>query len=89
MDKVFPSWFELQEQIGKGTFSVIRRCLDKRGDRVCAVKIVDITKMSSSSGLTEEDLQREACICQKLRHPHIVEMLGAYSMDGFIYMVFE
>lgn len=89
MDKVFPSWFELQEQIGKGTFSVIRRCVDKRGDRVCAVKIVDITKMSSSSGLTEEDLQREACICQKLRHPHIVEMLGAYSMDGFIYMVFE
>lgn len=89
MEKVFPSRFELQEQIGKGTFSVIRRCFDKRGDRVCAVKIVDLAKMSTSSGLTEEDLQREARICQKLRHPHIVEMLGAYSKDGFIYMVFE
>ena len=33
---------------------MIRRCLDKRGERVCAVKIVDIAKMSSSSGLTEE-----------------------------------
>jgi len=89
MEKGFPSRFELQEQIGKGTFSVIRRCFDKRGDRVCAVKIVDTAKMSSSSGLSEEDLQREARICQKLRHPHIVDMLGAYSMDGYIYMVFE
>lgn len=89
MEEGFPSRFDLQEQIGKGTFSVIRRCFDKLGDRVCAVKIVDLPKMSSSSGLTDEDLQREARICQKLRHPHIVEMLGAYSVDGFIYMVFE
>lgn len=89
MENGFPSRFDLQEQIGKGTFSVIRRCFDKRNDRVCAVKIVDIAKMSSSSGLTEEDLQREARICQNLRHPHIVEIVGAYSMNGFIYMVFE
>lgn len=89
MEKGFPPRFELQEQIGKGTFSVIRRCFDKRSDRVCAVKIVDVAKMTSSSGLTEEDLQREARICQKLRHPHIVDMLGAYSMDGNMYMVFE
>ncbi|RMX60699.1 hypothetical protein pdam_00014529 [Pocillopora damicornis] len=89
MENGFPSRFDLQEQIGKGTFSVIRRCFDKRSDRVCAVKIVDIAKMSSSSGLTEEDLQREARICQKLRHPHIVEIIGAYSVSGYIYMVFE
>ncbi|XP_020621594.1 peripheral plasma membrane protein CASK-like isoform X2 [Orbicella faveolata] len=89
MENGFPARFDLQEQIGKGTFSVIRRCFDKRNERVCAVKIVDLAKMSSSSGLTEEDLQREARICQKLRHPHIVEIIGAYSMDGHIYMVFE
>lgn len=89
MENGFPSRFDLQEQIGKGTFSVIRRCFDKRSDRVCAVKIVDIAKMSSSSGLTEEDLQREARICQKLRHSHIVEIIGAYSVSGYIYMVFE
>lgn len=40
--------------IYRGTFSVIRRCFDKLGDRVCAVKIVDLPKMSSSSGLTDE-----------------------------------
>ncbi|XP_032236089.2 peripheral plasma membrane protein CASK isoform X1 [Nematostella vectensis] len=89
MENGFPLRFDLQEQIGKGTFSVIKKCTDKKTNRVCAVKIVDVSKMRASSGLTEEDLNREAYICQKLTHPHIVEMMGAYSMDGYIYMVFE
>ncbi|XP_020902386.1 peripheral plasma membrane protein CASK isoform X2 [Exaiptasia diaphana] len=89
MEIGFPPRFDLQEQIGKGTFSVIRRCVDKKTNKVCAVKIVDVSKMTSSCGLTESDLHREASICQKLKHPHIVELVGGYSMDGFVYMVFE
>jgi hypothetical protein len=37
----------------RGTFSVIRRCIDKKTNKVCAVKIVDVGKMTSSCGLTE------------------------------------
>ena len=36
------------------------------------------------------DLKREASICIKLKHPHIVELYNTYaSRDGRLYMVFE
>ncbi|KAK3754014.1 hypothetical protein QZH41_020292, partial [Actinostola sp. cb2023] len=89
MEIGFPPRFNLQEQIGKGSFSVIRRCVDKKTNKICAVKIVDVHKMTSSCSLSESDLHREASICQKLKHSHIVELVGGYSMDGFVYMVFE
>ncbi|EDO39364.1 predicted protein [Nematostella vectensis] len=82
MENGFPPRFDLQEQIGKGTFSVIKKCTDKKTNRVCAVKIVDVSKMRASSGLTEEDLNREAYICQKLTHPHIGGKQGLIERHG-------
>jgi serine/threonine protein kinase len=35
------------------------------------------------------DLKREASICCKLKHPHIVELFETYLSDGFLNMVFE
>ena len=35
------------------------------------------------------DLKREATICYKLKHPHIVELFETYLSDGFLHMVFE
>jgi calcium/calmodulin-dependent serine protein kinase len=36
-----------------------------------------------------QDLKREASICCKLKHPHIVELFETYLSDGFLNMVFE
>jgi len=35
------------------------------------------------------DLKRETGICLRLKHPHIISLLEAYSSDGLYYMVFE
>ncbi|CAB3991124.1 peripheral plasma membrane CASK isoform X4 [Paramuricea clavata] len=89
MEIGLPTRYELHEQIGKGTFSVIRKCRDTQTDGLCAVKIVDISRMNTTTGLTREDLVHECQICRKLDHPHIVKMLGAYDVDNTVYMVFE
>ncbi|XP_076453964.1 peripheral plasma membrane protein CASK-like isoform X2 [Babylonia areolata] len=86
---LFDNVYELFEVIGKGPFSLVRRCLHRETQQQFAVKIVDVSKFTSSPGLSIEDLKREATICHMLKHPHIVELLETYSSEGMLYMVFE
>uniref|UniRef100_A0A8C1LNR9 Peripheral plasma membrane protein CASK n=1 Tax=Cyprinus carpio TaxID=7962 RepID=A0A8C1LNR9_CYPCA len=88
-DVLFEDVYELCEVIGKGPFSVVRRCTNRDTGQRSAVKIVDVASFTSSPGLSTEDLKREASICHMLKHPHIVELLETYSSDGMLYMVFE
>ncbi|XP_056287153.1 peripheral plasma membrane protein CASK-like isoform X7 [Pseudoliparis swirei] len=88
-DVLFEDVYDLCEVIGKGPFSVVRRCINRDTGQQFAVKIVDVASFTSSPGLSTEDLKREASICHMLKHPHIVELLETYSSDGMLYMVFE
>uniref|UniRef100_A0A7N8XWU5 Peripheral plasma membrane protein CASK n=1 Tax=Mastacembelus armatus TaxID=205130 RepID=A0A7N8XWU5_9TELE len=92
-DILFEDVYELCEVIGKGPFSVVRRCINRETGQQFAVKIVDVAQFTSSPGLSTEgkihNLKREASICHMLKHPHIVELLETYSSDGMLYMVFE
>uniref|UniRef100_A0A8C0Y2W0 Peripheral plasma membrane protein CASK n=1 Tax=Cyprinus carpio carpio TaxID=630221 RepID=A0A8C0Y2W0_CYPCA len=93
-DVLFEDVYELCEVIGKGPFSVVRRCINRETGQQFAVKIVDVAKFTSSPGLSTEGktlifLFGEASICHMLKHPHIVELLETYSSDGMLYMVFE
>ncbi|XP_077272931.1 peripheral plasma membrane protein CASK isoform X5 [Temnothorax americanus] len=86
---LFDDVYELCEIIGKGPFSVVRKCIHRHTGQIFAVKIVDVAKFTSSPGLSTADLKREATICHMLKHPHIVELLETYSSEGMLYMVFE
>ncbi|KAK3094483.1 hypothetical protein FSP39_002328 [Pinctada imbricata] len=86
---LFDDVYDIQETIGKGPFSVVKRCVHRETRQQFAVKIVDVGKFTSSPGLSTEDLKREASICHMLKHPHIVELLETYSSEGMLYMVFE
>ncbi|XP_015114432.1 peripheral plasma membrane protein CASK isoform X2 [Diachasma alloeum] len=86
---LFDDVYELCEIIGKGPFSVVRKCIHRQTAQTFAVKIVDVAKFTSSPGLSTADLKREATICHMLKHPHIVELLETYSSEGMLYMVFE
>uniref|UniRef100_A0A4W5NWP0 Peripheral plasma membrane protein CASK n=1 Tax=Hucho hucho TaxID=62062 RepID=A0A4W5NWP0_9TELE len=94
-DVLFEDVYELCEVIGKGPFSVVRRCINRDTGQQFAVKIVDVAQFTSSPGLSTEvgrnwvNLKREASICHMLKHPHIVELVETYSSDGMLYMVFE
>ncbi|XP_022239757.1 peripheral plasma membrane protein CASK-like isoform X2 [Limulus polyphemus] len=88
-DVLFDEVYDQYEVIGKGTFSVVRRCLHRITGQQFAVKIIDVAKLTSYPGLSPEDLKREVTICHMLKHPHIVELLETYSSEGMLYMVFE
>ncbi|XP_021944325.1 peripheral plasma membrane protein CASK isoform X3 [Folsomia candida] len=90
---LFDDVYALCEVIGKGPYSVVRRCIHRQTGCQYAVKIVDVARFTSSPGFSTEDLKREATTCHLLKHPHIVELLETYSSnyssDGLLYMVFE
>ncbi|XP_063906651.1 peripheral plasma membrane protein CASK isoform X2 [Zophobas morio] len=86
---LFDDVYDLCEEIGRGPFSVVRRCIHRQTAQQFAAKIVDVAKFTSSPGLSTDDLKREATICHMLKHPHIVELLETYSSEGMLYMVFE
>ncbi|PAA55015.1 hypothetical protein BOX15_Mlig028881g1 [Macrostomum lignano] len=86
---LFDDVYQMLEIIGKGPFSIVRKCIHKQTQKLYAVKTVDVTKFASSPGLSTADLKREASICHLLKHNHIVELQETYSMEGMLYMVFE
>ncbi|XP_067949133.1 peripheral plasma membrane protein CASK-like isoform X2 [Watersipora subatra] len=86
---LFDQIYELQEVIGRGPFSVARKCVHRSTKQPFAVKIIDVAKFTACPGLSAEDLKREATICHMLKHPHITELLETYSSEGMLYMVFE
>lgn len=86
---LFDEVYDVCEEIGRGPFSIVKRCIHRQTGQHFAVKIVDVGKFTSSPGLSTEDLKREATICHMLKHPHIVELLETYSSEGMLYMVFE
>ncbi|KAK9739207.1 Protein kinase domain [Popillia japonica] len=86
---LFDDVYDLCEEIGRGPFSIVKRCIHRQTGQQFAVKVIDVAKFTSSPGLSTEDLKREATICHMLKHPHIVELLETYSSEGMLYMVFE
>lgn len=89
MEERFEASYEQHETIGKGPFSIVRRCTHRASRQQYAVKIVDVAKFTASPGLSTHDLKREASICHMLKHPNVVELFEVYSEDGLLYMVFE
>jgi hypothetical protein len=56
------------DQIGSGMSGQVYICIQKRSNRKCAVKVIDIRKFNLTPGLTKEDLLSEAKIMQELKH---------------------
>lgn len=53
--------FEIQEELGRGTFGVVRKCLDKRTQNVVAVKEINMELVGQSGDIVEKEI-RVSCI---------------------------
>eukprot|EP01137_Pigoraptor_chileana_P009559 Opistho-2@58026 len=82
----FTDDYELKEQIGKGAFSVVRLCTNRRSNREFAVKIVDMRRMPEKD---KPKVLQEASICRMLKHPNICRLDDTILTQQAFYMVFE
>uniref|UniRef100_A0AAY4EUP3 calcium/calmodulin-dependent protein kinase n=1 Tax=Denticeps clupeoides TaxID=299321 RepID=A0AAY4EUP3_9TELE len=82
----FTDEYQLYEELGKGAFSVVRRCMKISSGQEYAAKIINTKKLSARD---HQKLEREARICRLLKHPNIVRLHDSISEEGFHYLVFD
>lgn len=80
----FTDEYQLFEELGKGAFSVVRRCMKIPTGQEYAAKIINTKKLSARD---HQKLEREARICRLLKHPNIVRLHDSISEEGFHYLV--
>ncbi|XP_043112303.1 calcium/calmodulin-dependent protein kinase type II subunit gamma isoform X20 [Puntigrus tetrazona] len=82
----FTDEYQLYEELGKGAFSVVRRCVKKSTGQEYAAKIINTKKLSARD---HQKLEREARICRLLKHSNIVRLHDSIAEEGFHYLVFD
>ncbi|XP_068429963.1 calcium/calmodulin-dependent protein kinase type II subunit beta isoform X5 [Clinocottus analis] len=82
----FTDEYQLYEELGKGAFSVVRRCVKLCSGQEYAAKIINTKKLSARD---HQKLEREARICRLLKHSNIVRLHDSISEEGFHYLLFD
>ncbi|XP_075458193.1 calcium/calmodulin-dependent protein kinase type II subunit alpha isoform X4 [Ascaphus truei] len=82
----FSEEYQLFEELGKGAFSIVRRCVKVLSAQEFAAKIINTKKLSARD---HQKLEREARICRLLKHPNIVRLHDSISEEGHHYLVFD
>uniref|UniRef100_A0A8C9VBW6 calcium/calmodulin-dependent protein kinase n=1 Tax=Scleropages formosus TaxID=113540 RepID=A0A8C9VBW6_SCLFO len=82
----FTDEYQLFEELGKGAFSVVRRCVKVLSGQEYAAKIINTKKLSTRD---HQKLEREARICRLLKHHNIVRLHDSISEEGYHYLIFD
>ncbi|CAO1437808.1 unnamed protein product [Diamesa serratosioi] len=82
----FSDNYEIKEELGKGAFSIVKRCVQKSTGLEFAAKIINTKKLTSRDF---QKLEREARICRKLQHPNIVRLHDSIQEENYHYLVFD
>lgn len=82
----FHEIYELKEELGKGAFSIVKRCIHKETRKEFAAKIFNTKKLSARD---LQKLEREAKICRMLKHPNIVRLHATVAEEITHYLVFD
>ncbi|EMP24695.1 Calcium/calmodulin-dependent protein kinase type II subunit delta [Chelonia mydas] len=82
----FSEEYQLFEELGKGAFSIVRRCVKVLAGQEYAAKIINTKKLTARD---HQKLEREARICRLLKHPNIVRLHDSISEEGHHYLIFD
>ena len=77
--------YRLQRRLGAGGFATVYAAFDTIEKRRVAIKVPDTQPAGDQ---TMEDVRREVRIMGSLRHPHILPLESARSIEGRFVMVF-
>lgn len=82
----FNKLYRLGETLGKGAFSVVRECTQKKNGMGYAVKIITKSKLTAED---DEALKDEIDILTKLKHNHIIKLYGFFDEPNFYFLILE
>ncbi|KAL5251897.1 hypothetical protein ACHWQZ_G014882 [Mnemiopsis leidyi] len=78
--------YDVFEELGKGSFSVVKRCSHKVTKAEYAVKIAHVSYANEKA---IRRIEREERICRKLNHINIVQLHNVYTERETRYLIFD
>lgn len=85
----FGAKYEIQQEIGRGGFSVVYQCRSIVSGKSYAVKIIDLRPLRLRDSFDAMRLRREVDIMRQLRHPHIVQFEEVFESPDQLFVVME
>lgn len=82
----FADQFELKGDLGRGAFSVVKRCTLTRTGQDFAAKIINVKGMSQRE---KTKLEKEVRVCRMLRHESIVRLHYVFKESNINYLLFD
>ncbi|XP_069694753.1 death-associated protein kinase 1-like isoform X2 [Periplaneta americana] len=83
----FEKYYDVFEEIGKGQFAVVRRCVEKASGVQYAAKFM--RKRRVCRGVPAEDINREVSLLRQLQHPNIVSLHQVFDSRQEVVLVLE
>ncbi|GFY59997.1 myosin light chain kinase, smooth muscle [Trichonephila inaurata madagascariensis] len=80
----FTERFDLKEEVGKGRFGTVYRCVDRSCSRPRAAKVIRCLKVKD-----KEKVRQEIEIMSRLHHPKLMQVLAAFESGRNMIMVME
>lgn len=78
-------FYTFAESLGSGTFSTVKKGINKKSGEIVAIKIID----KKSVGDKTEMIQTEIDILRRVRHPYIIGMKEMFETPTTIYLIME
>ncbi|GLH12279.1 Calcium/calmodulin-dependent protein kinase type II alpha chain [Gryllus bimaculatus] len=83
----FEEFYDVYEEIGKGQFAVVRRCVEKSTGNQFAAKFM--RKRRVCRGVSSEDIEREVKLLLQLKHKNIVSLHQVFESRQEVVLVLE
>lgn len=88
--------YQLEDQIGKGGFGIVKRAIQLKTNQEVAIKIIDV-KLKEEENMDEElrlkrrqrrldDLRHELFTLEKVKHENIIELIEHFMIDDILYI---
>jgi serine/threonine protein kinase/Ca2+-binding EF-hand superfamily protein len=78
--------YVIATELGRGRFSVVHECVNKKSGEHLAVKIIDKNTVKPEEKAL---LRTEIAVLKLMHHPHIIRMDGLYETKDKVYIVME
>lgn len=86
-DHPVEEFYDLQEELGKGGFSIVRKAINKSTGDAVAIKFIDKKMIGNKEEL--ELIQREIDIMKKVRHPNVLCLIERFETPERLALVME
>jgi calcium/calmodulin-dependent protein kinase I len=78
-------YYEIKEVIGKGAFSVVKKCVHKKTGKEYAVKVVFKKRAADKKDMIETEVN----IFKQVDHPNVIKMHEMFDTKNRLYLVCE